>query len=383
MNREESSKDIKFSFVDEEYRGPLIKVIGVGGGGGNAVNNLIEEGIEGVELIGINTDSQDLSECKAPIKYQIGKKITRGLGAGSDPEIGRKAAEEDTDRLTELIAGADLVFVTACLGGGTGSGAAPYIANLSTQMEILTISIVIKPLETEGIEKAKIAEKALRELKESSDILIPISNQNLVDVCNEKENLTVEEAFKLADDVLMQAVNGISEIMRKKGRINLDFADLKTIVKKRGIGLISKGFGSGERRVELAVESALKNPMLEDITINGAKSLLLNIKGGKNLSFQEMNYAAKLIRDYADPNAFFIFGLMIDEKLEDEVVILVIAAGFDPVMEERILVQSLNFERTQHPFFIHPSVVSSTPNYLTTPSDLANMNTPSYRRKPK
>lgn len=383
MKGEGTSKDIKFSFVEEEYRGPLIRVIGVGGGGGNALNNLIEDGIEGIELIGINTDFQDLMECRAPIKYQIGKKITCGLGAGSDPEIGRKSAEEDTDRLTELIVGADLVFVTACLGGGTGSGAAPYIANLSTQLDVLTISVVIKPLETEGIEKAKIAENALRELKESSDILIPISNQRLVDICNEKENLTIEEAFKLADDVLIKAVKGISEIMRRKGRINLDFADLKTIVKKKGIGLISKGFGSGERRVEIAVESALKNPMLENISINGAKSLLLNIKGGKNLSFQEMNYAAKSIRDYADPNAFFIFGLMIDERLEDEVDILVIAAGFDPVVEERILVQSLIVEKTSPPFFIHPSVPPSTPNYLTTPSDLANLNTPPFLRKGK
>jgi cell division protein FtsZ len=377
---EERENNLKFLLAEEQYKPVKIKVVGVGGGGGNAIDNLIEEGIEDVEFIAINTDYPDLIETKAHIRYQIGKRLTKGQGAGSNPDIGRMAAEEDEETIRELIQGADILFLTCCLGGGTGSGATPVIANIASQMDILTIAVAIKPLKSEGIEKAKIAENALRKLKESVDILVPISNQRLVDF-NPEKALTINEAFKLADSVLAKAVKGITEIIRLKKRVNVDLADLRTILKNRGIGIFGEGSGRGEDRVTQALESALGNPLYKGLNISGYKAGLVNIKCN-NLTIQELDKIISFVRADADISAKFKYGLIDENNPPDEIGIFMVMAGFDEGVEEQIIVSDMIEEQQPKQLIsIIPVFEPTVPAVPPTPQTHSNLYEPAFMRK--
>lgn len=303
-----------------------IKVIGVGGGGNNAVDRMIEEDLKGVEFITVNTDRQALSRSKATVKIQIGEKITRGLGAGANPDIGTKSAEESREEIIEAIKGADMVFVTAGMGGGTGTGAAPVIANIAKQEGILTVGVVTKPFGFEGRKRMLNAEKGIAELKQNVDTLIIIPNDKLLHIIDKKT--TMIEAFKKADEVLRQGVQGISDLISNPGIINLDFADVRTIMSDKGIAHMGIGRASGENKTEVAAKAAIHSPLL-DTSIDGAKGVLINISGGSNLGLLEANEAANLIREAVDPEAEIIFGTTINDDLGDEVIVTVIATGFE------------------------------------------------------
>ncbi|MCG0238973.1 MAG: cell division protein FtsZ [Firmicutes bacterium] len=303
-----------------------IKVIGVGGGGNNAVNRMISTGLKGVEFIAVNTDAQALATSLAPTKVQIGPKLTKGLGAGANPEIGQKAAEESREAIAEVLSGADMVFITAGMGGGTGTGAAPVVAEVAKELGALTVAVVTRPFTFEGKRKALVAEKGIANLKEKVDTLITIPNDRILQVVDKKTSLT--EAFRIADDVLRQGVQGISDLIAIPGLINLDFADVKTIMSNQGSALMGIGISSGENRAAEAARMAISSPLLET-SIEGAKGVLLNITGGNDLSLFEVNEAAEIISQAADPDANIIFGAVIDESLQDEIRVTVIATGFD------------------------------------------------------
>jgi len=303
-----------------------IKVIGVGGGGNNAVDRMIEEDLKGVEFITVNTDRQALSRSKDTVKIQIGEKITRGLGAGANPEIGTKSAEESREEIIEAIKGADMVFVTAGMGGGTGTGAAPVIAGIAKQEGILTVGVVTKPFGFEGRKRMLNAEKGIAELKQNVDTLIIIPNDKILHIIDKKT--TIIEAFKKADEVLRQGVQGISDLISNPGIINLDFADVRTIMSNKGIAHMGIGRASGENKTEVAAKAAIHSPLL-DTSIDGAKGVLINISGGSNLGLLEANEAANLIREAVDPEAEIIFGTTINDDLGDEVIVTVIATGFE------------------------------------------------------
>jgi cell division protein FtsZ len=314
-----------FQFEEPSERLANIKVIGVGGGGNNAVNRMIDAGVRGVTFISINTDKQALSHSKAEIKFQIGEKLTNGLGAGSKPEIGEKAAEENKQDIAELVEGADMVFITAGMGGGTGTGAAPYIANIAKSMGILTVAVVTKPFMFEGRNRMKNAESGLKRLKENIDTLVVIPNDKLLEISDKKT--TMLEAFSLADDVLRQGIQGISDLIAIPAIMNLDFADVETIMSGQGLAHMGIGQASGENRALNAVKQAIQSPLLET-TINGARGVLINITGGLSMGIHEINEAAKLIEEAADPEANMIYGANIDESIGDMVKITVIATGF-------------------------------------------------------
>ncbi|MBF8982235.1 cell division protein FtsZ [Lutibacter sp. B2] len=307
-----------------------IKVIGVGGGGNNAVNRMIESQLQGVEFIAINTDKQALFTSKAEHRIQIGDKLTRGLGAGANPDIGRKAAEESKEDICKALQGADMVFVTAGMGGGTGTGAAPVVAQIAKEMGILTVGVVTKPFTFEGKRRMQHAEKGIKDLKEKVDTLVTIPNDRLLQVIEKKTSIM--EAFKIADDVLKQGVQGISDLIAVPGLVNLDFADVKTIMVEQGLAHMGVGMASGENRAVEAAKQAIQSPLLET-SIQGAKGVLLNITGGSNLGLFEVNEAAELVSQAADPDANIIFGAVIDESLKDELVITVIATGFENGIE--------------------------------------------------
>jgi cell division protein FtsZ len=320
--------------IDDEppITGARIKVIGVGGGGGNAVNRMIEAGIEGIEFLVANTDLQALKRSRAPIKIQLGGKLTKGLGAGANPDIGRNAALEDTEKIIEALEGADMVFVTTGLGGGTGTGAAPIIASLATELNALTVAVVTKPFHFEGKRRMAQGDQGLRELRECVDTVITIPNERLLHTVD--RNVSLQDAFKLADDVLRQAVQGISDLIIVPGLINLDFADVKTIMSGMGLALMGAGRASGEHRAMEATQQAISSPLLEEATIQGAKGVLINITGGSDLTLYEVNEASSIIREAADDDANIIFGAVIDDTLRDEMKITVIATGFDKDMSE-------------------------------------------------
>ncbi|MGQ9834159.1 MAG: cell division protein FtsZ [Candidatus Villigracilaceae bacterium] len=303
-----------------------IKVVGVGGGGSNAVNRMIEEGIQGVEFISINTDAQALLLCKAPTRVRLGDKLTRGLGAGGDPEIGRKAAEESADDLYNVLKGADMVFITAGMGGGTGTGAAPIVAQIAKECGALTIGVVTRPFSFEGGRRMTSAESGIAKLKEHADTLIVIPNDRLLQLADKRFSLN--DAFRMADDVLRQGIQGISELITVPGLINLDFADVKTIMREGGAALMAVGHGSGEDRAKVAAEQAISSSLL-DITIDGARGVLFNITGGPNLTLFEVNQAAAIIRETAHPDVNMIFGAVIDPNMGDDIRITVIATGFE------------------------------------------------------
>lgn len=303
-----------------------IKVIGVGGAGNNAINRMIESGIKGVEFIALNTDNQALQRSKASTKIQIGEKLTRGLGAGANPDIGAQAAEESKSEVAEALRGADMVFVTAGMGGGTGTGAAPIVAATARELGILTIGVVTKPFTFEGKKRLTQAERGVTALKEKVDTLVVIPNDKLLQIIDRRTSII--EAFKMADDVLRQGVQGISDLISTPGLINLDFADVKTVMLNTGIAHMGIGRASGENRAEDAAKQAIQNPLLES-SIEGARGVIINITGGNELGLQEANTAAELVQRSADPEANIIFGVVTDESLGDEIVITVIATGFE------------------------------------------------------
>lgn len=303
-----------------------IKVIGVGGGGNNAVNRMINEGLRGIDFISVNTDKQALFVSHATTKIQIGDKLTKGLGAGANPEIGEKAANESRDEIAMAIKDADMVFVTAGMGGGTGTGAAPVIAQIAKEMGILTVGVVTKPFLFEGKKRMQFAEQGVEALRAVVDTLVTIPNERLLQIADKKMPLV--KAFSLADDILKQGVQGISDLITVPGLINLDFADVKTIMMDTGLAHMGIGRASGENKAETAAKQAISSPLLET-SIEGAKGVLLNITGGPDLSLQEVNIAAELIQASADPEANIIFGSVINENLTDEIIITVIATGFD------------------------------------------------------
>jgi cell division protein FtsZ len=303
-----------------------IKVVGVGGAGGNAVNRMIQEGMTGVEFIVCNTDLQALRSSRAPVKIQLGEDLTRGLGAGGDPEVGRQAALDDVDRLLDALEGANMVFVTAGLGGGTGTGAAPIIASLATELGALTVGVVTRPFAFEGLRRARHAEQGLDELRGCVDSVVTVPNERLLRSVT--KGVSFVEAFTMADDVLRQAVRGISDIILVPGIINVDFADVRATMMGRGVALMGTGIGTGENRALEAVQRAISSPLLEEASIEGAKSLLVNLTGGPNIELTEVNEAMMLIHDAADAEASIIFGAVIDESLTDELRITVIATDF-------------------------------------------------------
>jgi cell division protein FtsZ len=304
-----------------------IKVLGIGGGGGNAINSMIEDGqIQGVDFIAINTDAQALLANKAPVKLQIGENLTHGLGSGADPEIGRQAAEESREKINEVVLDADMIFLTCGMGGGTGTGGSPVIAEIAKESDALTVAVVTKPFAFEGTRRMVVAEDGIEQLRSGVDTLIVIPNQRLLDIVDRK--VTLIEAFKLADSVLNQGVQGISNLITVPGLINLDFADVKTIMDKAGSALLGIGTGVGENRAQTAARAAVSSPLL-DISIEGAKGILFNIVGGKDLTMSEVDEAAKIISGAADADANIIFGATIDEDLVDQLKITVIATGFD------------------------------------------------------
>ena len=303
-----------------------IKVIGVGGGGNNAVERMIDDKVEGVEFIAVNTDAQVLEQSHSPLRIQIGEKLTKGLGAGGNPEIGERSVDESQEAITGVLEDADMVFVTAGMGGGTGTGAAPKIAAISKNLGILTVGVVTKPFNFEGKKRMAAAEKGIIELRKNVDTLIIIPNQKLLSVIDKKTS--INDAFKKADEILRQGVQGISDLISKPGVINLDFADVRTIMENQGIAHMGIGYGSGENKAEMAAKAAIESPLLET-TIEGARSVLINVCGDSDLGLLEASEAADLIQASIDPDADIIFGTSINENLNDEVIVTVIATGLD------------------------------------------------------
>lgn len=327
MKMGESNRPVKFLLDECPPNGALIEVIGVGGGGTNAVNRMIAARVEGVEFIVANTDLQALKLSNAPLKLQIGEKLTNGLGAGADPEVGRKAALEDTEKIIEILEGADMVFVTAGLGGGTGTGAAPIIANLAAELGALTVAIVTKPFLFEGKKRAVQAEEGLHKLKECVDTVIAIPNERLLQTVERGTSLS--DAFRVADDILRQGVQGISDIIQVPGVINVDFADVKAVMQGMGMALMGTGIAKGNDRALQAASRSIASPLLEETSIQGARGVLINITGSEGLLLHEVSEAASIIHKAADEDANIIFGAVIDETMTEEIKITVIATGFE------------------------------------------------------
>ena len=354
-----------------------IKVIGVGGGGTNAVNRMVDSGIRGVEFVAVNTDRQALLLSKAASKIQIGEKITRGLGAGANPDIGAQAAEESKNEITEALRGADMVFVTAGMGGGTGTGAAPIVAACAKEMGILTIGVVTKPFTFEGKKRLSQADRGIESLKSKVDTLVVIPNDKLLQVIDRKTSIV--EAFKMADDVLRQGVQGISDLIAVPGLVNLDFADVKTIMLNTGMAHMGIGRASGESRAEEAAKQAVQSPMLET-SIEGARGVIINITGGNNLGLHEVNTAAELVQRSVDPEANIIFGAVIDETLEEDIVITVIATGFEE--EERNKLGSMPVNKIVDKAWEQTIKANPAPaEPVTTPA--SDLDIPSFLRKNK
>jgi cell division protein FtsZ len=377
----------------------LIRVVGIGGGGSNAVDRMIDEGIGGVEFIAMNTDGQALMRSQAPQRIRLGDKATRGLGAGGDPEIGERAAEESLDELYKIMQGSDMVFVTAGMGGGTGTGAAPIVAKIAREQGALTIGVVTRPFSFEGAQRSRTAEGGIEKLKEQVDTLIVIPNDKLLEMGDRRSSLM--ESFRMADDVLRQGIQGISELITVPGLINLDFADVKTIMSLGGAALMAVGQGTGEDRARMAAEQALSSRLL-DVTIDGARGILFNVTGGTDLGLYEIDQAAAIIRETAHPDVNLIFGAVIDETMEDEVRITVIATGFEHALPHfRTIAQRLEQpkgsprttgQRTGKPTgqpVREPTSAATAPSHATAPSQdnraatfrLDDLEIPTFLRK--
>jgi cell division protein FtsZ len=321
------AEKLRLTLDTDVRRAANIKVVGVGGGGSNAVNRMVEVGLGGVEFIVANTDVQALDYNKAAVKVQIGNKLTKGLGAGADPNIGRQAALEDTDSIIHALSGADMIFVTTGLGGGTGTGAAPVIASLASELGALTIAVVTKPFRFEGKKRAMQAEAGLEALRECVDTVITIPNERLLSIIDRKTSLT--QAFTMADDVLRQAIQGISDLILVPGLINLDFADVKTIMSGMGVEMMGTGVAEGDGRAMLAAQKAVASPLLEDGSVTGARGVIINVTGGPDMSLMEVNEASCVIQEAAHEDANIIFGAVVDPNLGGKIKITVIATGFD------------------------------------------------------
>src|SRR5436309_2214276 len=374
----ESGKGINIILDDDRpLTGARIKVIGVGGGGGNAVNRMIDTGIEGIEFVVANTDLQALKRSRAPVKIQLGGRLTKGLGAGADPEVGRQAALEDTDKIIEVLEGADMVFVTTGLGGGTGTGGAPIVASLATELGALTVAVVTKPFHFEGRRRMQQAEQGLNELHESVDTVITIPNERLFAAV--PQGASFADAFRAADDVLRQAVQGISDLITVPGLINLDFADVRTIMQGMGMALMGTGFARGENRAIEATQEAITSPLLEEASIKGARGVLINITGGPDLTLHEINEAASIVREEADDDANIIFGHVIDETMADAMKITVIATGFRHEAATTTAPAGVQMPLTTPPRFAprSPEEFPSTHN----PKRVEDLDVPTFIRK--
>lgn len=326
MTEEKKNEAIKITYAKEKPRGAVLKVIGVGGGGGNAVNRMIEEGLQGVEFVAVNTDVQDLSDIKEPaMTLQIGEKITKGLGVGSNAEMGMQAALENTESIIEMLEGANMVFITAGMGGGTGTGASQVIANHSSSMGILTVAIVTKPFEFEGAARIKVAEDGIKVLRESVDAIITIPNQKLFEL--EDADISYKDAYKKVDEILLKAVRGISDIISYPGYQNVDFADVKAVMQEKGVTLMGTGEAKGENRAEEAVRKALTSPLLDNLSIHGATGILYNITAASNLSLKEIGRIAEIVKANASPEARIKFGIVDDEGMGELLRVTVIATG--------------------------------------------------------
>lgn len=314
-----------FELVDNIPQNAVIKVIGVGGGGGNAVHHMIANQVEGVEFICANTDAQALNNLRAKTVLQMGSNITKGLGAGANPDIGRQAALEDRDEIADILSGADMVFITAGMGGGTGTGAAPIVAEVARELGILTVAVVTRPFPFEGKKRSSIAEQGIQQLQESVDSLITIPNEKLLDVLGKDASLL--EAFKAANDVLLGAVKGIADLIMHPGMINVDFADVKTVMSEMGMAMMGSGTARGEDRARVAAEAAVRSPLLEDINLQGARGILVNITAGENLSLGEFAEVGDTVEEFASDDATVVVGTVIDPALDDEIRVTVVATG--------------------------------------------------------
>ncbi|NEX16668.1 MAG: cell division protein FtsZ [Halochromatium sp.] len=328
---------MSFELVDTQTQTAVIKVIGVGGGGGNAVNHMAAANIEGVEFICANTDAQALENISIKTVLQLGAGITKGLGAGADPDVGRRAAEEDRDRIKDLLDGADMVFITAGMGGGTGTGAAPIVASVARELGILTVAVVSKPFVFEGGKRAKVANDGILELEKHVDSLITIPNDKLLAVLGKQ--MTLLDAFSAANDVLLNATQGIAELITRPGLINVDFADVKTVMSGMGVSMMGNGSATGENRAREAAEKAINSPLLEDIDLAGASGILVNITAGMTLTIGEFDEVGNTVRDFADDNATVVVGTVIDPELEEELRVTVVATGLGDRKAERLAVR--------------------------------------------
>ncbi len=326
-----AAEDQGMILLDDMTSPACIKVIGVGGGGCNSIDRMMAAGLGGVEFIAANTDAQALGRCTAPVKLQLGPELTRGLGAGANPEVGRNAALEETSRIYDILTGADMVFITCGMGGGTGTGAAPVIAQIASEVDALTVAVVTKPFSFEGSRRRTVAEQGIASLAEHVDTLITIPNDRLLKFVDRTTNFT--EAMRIADDVLRQAVQGIADIITVPGLINRDFADVKTVMKGMGHAIMGIGTASGEHRAVEAAQQAIASPLLEETSIQGARGVLINITGGEEITLTEINEAAEIITEGTDPNAQILFGAVVDPNLEQEIKVTVIATGFTTEQE--------------------------------------------------
>ncbi len=322
-----------FEIIDNVAQTAVIKVIGVGGGGGNAVQHMIKNTIDGVEFICANTDAQALDRMETKLNLQLGGTITKGLGAGANPEIGRQAALEDRDRIREIISGADMVFITAGMGGGTGTGGAPVVAEIAREMGILTVAVITKPFPFEGRKRMAIAEQGIRELAEHVDSLITIPNEKLMDVLG--KGATLLDAFSAANDVLSGAVKGIADLIMRPGMINVDFADVSTVMSEMGMAMMGTGYAKGENRAVEAAEAAIRSPLLEDVNLQGARGILINITAGEDLTLGEFSQVGDTISEFASEQAIVVVGTVIDPSLKDELIVTVVATGLGGVQVEK------------------------------------------------
>lgn len=369
---------LKFHLVEERL-GAKIKIVGIGGGGGNAINRMIETNIEGVEFIAINTDLQALNSNAAQTKIQIGSQLTKGLGSGGRPDIGKDAAMEDTEKLIEILEGADMVFLTTGLGGGTGTGATPIIAKLASEMDMLAIAIVTLPFGFEGKIRTKQADEGLIELESAVDTVISIPNERLLQTVN--VGTSIQDAFKMADDILRQAVQGISDLITRPGLINLDFADVKSIMKGMGMAFMGTGISSGEDRALDGAQKAVSSPLLVDNSIEGARGVLINITGGKDITLHEVSKASELIHSMVHPEANIIFGTVIDESMKEMVKVTVIATGFDKFSQKETISTD---ELPSQPVEIHQPFISQheTPPFIfESKGDEAAFQRPAWEKK--
>jgi cell division protein FtsZ len=373
MEREE---DMQRKVMPEVENFARIKVLGVGGGGSNAVNRMIAEGLQGVEFIAINTDAQALMLSQAANRVRIGDKLTKGLGSGGDPAIGAKATEESSDDLYEVINGADMVFITAGMGGGTGTGGAPIVARIAKETGALTIGVVTKPFSFEGSRRRQVSEEGIARLKEQVDTLIAIPNDRLLQIVDKKAS--IQQAFNVADDVLRQGIQGISELITVPGLINLDFADVRTVMAEGGAALMAIGRGEGDQKATQAAEQAIASSLL-DVTIDGARGILFNVTGGQDLTLFDVNEAAEIIRQTAHPEANIIFGAVLDESMDDKIRITVIATGFDAGAQQRPAVVRNVVTRAAEPKLAPRAV--PVPEFRARPLDTDNLDIPAFLRK--